>query len=193
MKVETRLPYLKPSELTLDQKAFYDLHLQAMQPMPYVWMMEDGELNGPSNLLLHEVEIGNMLFPLNRAIIGNSIKAVGGVVHEVAILVVVSAAKAQYGMYAHVKLAQKFGLTDDKITTITAGLRPADLTKEEGAAYDLAYSLCQSGVVSGMVYDNAVTCFGKKGYAALVFAIGMFKMIGTFLSAYNEPVPEYRA
>ena len=186
MKVETRLPYLKPDELTPEQKEFYDLHMEAMQPMPYVWIMEDGELNGPSNLLIHEVEIGNMLFPLNRAIIRKSIEAVGGDVHEVAILVTVTAAKAAYGTYAHVKLAQKFGLSDDKIATITAGLRPANLTKEEGAAYDLAYSLCQAGVVSGMVYENAVECFGTKGYAALVFAVGMFKMIGTFLSAYNE-------
>ena len=141
MKVETRLPYLKPSELTPEQKEFYDLHLEAMQPMPYVWIMDDGELNGPSNLLIHEVEIGNMLFPLNRAIIRKSIDAVGGPIHELAILVTVSAAKAQYGVYAHVKLAQKFGLSDDKITTITAGIRPTNLTNEEGAAYDLAYSL----------------------------------------------------
>lgn len=193
MDVETRLPYLKPTELSPEQSAFYDVHLESMKAMPYIWMLENGELNGPSNLLIHEVEIGNMLFPLNRAIIANSRKAVGGNVHELAVLVTVSAAQAHYGMYAHTKLAQEAGLGDDKIATITAGLRPDNLTKEEGAAYDLAYSLCQSGAMSGMVYDNAVACFGNKGCAALVLAVGMFKMIGTILNAYNEPVPNYRS
>ena len=193
MNVETRLPYLKPTELDSKQKAFYDLHLESMKTMPYVWMLENGELNGPSNLLLHEADIGNMLFPLNRAIIANSVRSAGVIAHEIAVLVTVSAAKAQYGMYAHAKLAQAAGLSDDKITTITAGLRPNNLTREEEAAYDLAYSLCLSGAISGMVYDKAIACFGGKGCAALVLAVGMFKMIGTILNAYNEPVPEYRA
>jgi 4-carboxymuconolactone decarboxylase len=193
MSVEIRLPYLNPTELSPEQSAFYDLHLESMKTMPYIWTLPNGALNGPSNLLIHDVEVGNMLFPLNRAIIANSIKDVGRIVHEVAVLVTVSAAKAHYGMYAHTKLAQEAGLSDDKITTITAGLRPDNLTKEEGAAYDLAYSLCQSGAISGMVYDNAVTCFGNKGCAALVLAVGMFKMIGTILNAYNEPVPDYRS
>lgn len=193
MNSETRLPYLKPTELSQKQKTFYDMHLESMKTMPYIWMLENGELNGPSNLLIHEVEIGNMLFPLNRAIVADSIKAVGHIIHEVAVLVTVSAAKAHYGIYAHTKLAQEAGLSDAKISTITAGLRPDNLTKEEAAAYDLAYSLCQSGSIAGMVYDNAVIHFGNKGCAALVLAVGMFKMIGTILNAYNEPVPDYRS
>ena len=35
---ECRLPYLSPETLTPEQKAFYDANVQAMQPMPYVWM-----------------------------------------------------------------------------------------------------------------------------------------------------------
>jgi 4-carboxymuconolactone decarboxylase len=190
MKVEMRLPYLKPEEMNKEQKEFYDFHLESMKPMPYCWITEEGELNGPSNVMLHNEKIGNMLFPLNRAIIGNSIEMVGGEIHEIAILAVVASAKAQYGIYAHTKLAQKFGVSDDKIASITAGEKPVNLTEEEGIAYDLAVSLCQSGAISGIVYKRAVEAFGEKGVAALVFTIGMFKMIGTILNAYNEPVPE---
>ena len=190
MKVETRLPYIKPEEMNEEQRKFYDFHLEAMKPMPYRWITDDKELNGPSNVMLHNPKIGNMLFPLNRAIIGNSIESVGEKIHELVVLAVVASAKAQYGIYAHTKLAQKFGLPDDKIATITAGQRPSNLTKEEDIAYDLAISLCQSGAISGIVYNRAVEAFGEKGVAALVFTVGMFKMIGTILNAYNEPVPE---
>lgn len=192
MKIENRLPYLKPSDMNEEQKKLYDLMFNAMQTMNYTWLLENGEMNGPSNVMLHEVEIGSLLFPLNRAIISNSIKLVGGIIHELVILTIVSNAKAHYGMYAHIQLAKRFGLADDKIAAITAGQRPSNLTNEEAAAYDLAISLCQSGAISGIVYDRAVECFGQKGVAALVFAAGMFKLIGTILNAYNEPVPEYR-
>ena len=145
MNVEMRLPYLKPEQLDEEQKKFYDNNIEAMQPMPYVWLLEDGELNGPSNSLLHNAKIGNMLFPLNRAIIRESIEAVGGAIHELAILATVASAKAPYAIYAHTKLAQKFGLADDKIAAVTAGQRPPNLTTEEGIAYDLTISLLQPG------------------------------------------------
>ena len=189
---ECRLPYVDPNNMTPEQQAFYDAHLVSMQPMPYVWLTDNQELNGPSNLMLHEPEIGNMVFPLNRAMIKTSMDRVGPKAHEVAILVTVTSAKAQYGMYAHTKLAQKFGLTDDQIAAVMNGQKPADLTDKEAAAYDLATALCQVGPIPGAVYDKCVAVLGQEGVNALVFAIGMFKMIGTILNAFNEPVPEYR-
>lgn len=189
---ESRLPYIKPEEMTAEQKVFYDFHLEAMKTMPYVWITDEKELNGPSNLMIHEAEIGNMIFPLNRAIIAKSIERVGGAAHEVAILVTVTSAKAQYGMYAHTQIGKKFGLSEEKIATIMSGCKPNDLTDKEEAAYELASALCQVGAIAGAVYDKCVKVLGQDGVNALVFAIGMFKMIGTFLNAYNEPVPEYR-
>lgn len=190
--VESRLPYIKPEDMNEEQRKFYDFHLEAMKPMPYSWITGQGELNGPSNLMLHEPEIGNMLFPLNRAIIGKSIRLLGGAVHEVAILATVAAANAQYGMYAHTRLARKFGLEEEKITAILAGRPHPAFTNEETAAYDMAIALCKPGPVAGAVYDNAVAVLGQDGVNILTFVIGMFKMIGTILNVYNEPVPEYR-
>lgn len=191
---EMRLPYIDPNgELTEEQKKFYDLNLYHMETMPYIWLTENKELNGPSNMMLHEAEIGNMFFPLNRKIIKNSIEAVGGAAHEIAILITVTSAKAQYGMYAHTMLARKFGLSDSKINAIMAGVKPSDLTEVESAVYDLANALCnQVGAVAGSVYDNAVKVLGQKGVNAICFAVGNFKMVGTILNTYNEPVPEYR-
>ena len=63
---EGRLPYIRPENLTPKQKEFYDFHVKAFETMPYVWMTENKELNGPSNLLMHEAAIGNQFIPLNR-------------------------------------------------------------------------------------------------------------------------------
>jgi len=190
--VEARLPYLDPETLNEEQKKFYDANIEAMQPMPYLWLTEKNELNGPSNPMLYEPEIGNMLFPLNRAIIRTSIERNGGKAHEVAILLTVSGAKAHYGMYAHTQLAKKFGLTDDQIAAVINWQKPADLDEKESAAFDLAYALNQVGAVPGAVYDRSVKVLGQEGLNGIVYAVGMFKLIGTILNAYNEPVPEYR-
>lgn len=189
---EARLPYLKPEEMTEKQKEFYDIHIKAFQDMPYVWLTENNELNGPSNLLTHEVDLGFEFLPLNRDIIKTSIARNGGAAHEIAILVTVSGAKAHYGMYAHTMLAQRFGVSDEQIAQIMAGIKPTDLGEKESAAYDLAVALNGVGAIAGSVYDRSVAVLGQGGFNALVMAVGMFKMVGTILNAFNEPVPEYR-
>ena len=189
---EARLPYIKPEDMTPEQKEFYDIHLKAFETMPYVWLTDEKELNGPSNVMVHEVETGFKFIPLNRAIIAQSIERNGGKAHEVAILLTVSGAKAHYGMYAHTQLAKKFGLTDEQIAAIMNGEKPADLDAKEAAAFDLAKALNQVGAIPGAVYDHCVKALGQDGFNAIVFAVGMFKMVGTILNAYNEPVPEYR-
>ena len=117
---EARLPYMKPEEMNEKQREFYNIHLKAFQTMPYVWLTKDGELNGPSNVLCHEVDLGMEFLPLNRDIIATDIQRNGGAAHEIAILVTVTAAKGQYGMYAHTMLARRFGVTDRQIAEIMA-------------------------------------------------------------------------
>lgn len=191
-QTEARLPYVKPEEMTEKQKEFYQIHLKAFEDMPYVWLTENKELNGPSNLLCHEVNLGMEFIPLNRDIIATDIKRNGGAAHEIAVLITVTAAKGQYGMYAHTMLAKRFGLTDTQISSIMAGVKPSGLGEKESAAYDLALALNGIGAIPGAVYDRSIKILGQEGVNALVLAVGMFKMVGTILNAFNEPVPEYR-
>lgn len=189
---EGRLPYIKYDDTNEKQKEFYDFHVKAFETMPYVWETENRELNGPSNLFIHETDIGFQFISLNREIIAQDIKRNGGKAHEIAVLVTVTAAKAHYGMYAHTMLGEKFGLSKAQITSIMSGQKPADLDEKESAAYDLAYALNQVGAIPGAVYDRCLEILGQEGLNAVVLAVGMFKLVGTVLNAYNEPVPEYR-
>ena len=189
---EGRLPYLKPGDMNEKQKEFYDIHLKAFENMPYVWMTENKELNGPSNLFCHEVDLGMEFLPLNRDVIRADVERNGGAAHEIAVLVTVSKAKAQYGMYVHTILARQYGVTDKQIVEIMNGTKPSDLGEKEAAAYDLAVALNRVGAIPGAVYDHCVGVLGQEGFNALVLAVGMFKLVGTVLNAFNEPVPEYR-
>jgi len=49
-------------------------------------------------------------------------------VREVAILVTGAHFRSAYELYAHVIVAEKRGLPDDKLATIVAGQRPANLS-----------------------------------------------------------------
>ncbi len=57
---------------------------------------------------------------------------------EVAILVTGAKFHSAYEIYAHMAVGELRGLSDEKISTIVAGQRPADLTREEAIAYDVA-------------------------------------------------------
>jgi 4-carboxymuconolactone decarboxylase len=57
-------------------------------------------------------------------------------VREVAILVTGAKFRAAYEIYAHVLIAERRGLSDDKIATIVAGQRPPDLARDEAIAFD---------------------------------------------------------
>ena len=46
---------------------------------------------------------------------------------------------------AHVIAAERNGLPNEKLATILAGQRPADLTSDEGVAYDVASALPRHG------------------------------------------------
>lgn len=190
---ECRLAYVKLEEMNEKQKEFYNIHLKAFQTMPYVWLTEEKELNGPSNLLCHEIDLGMEFLPLNRDIIATDVERNGWAAHEIAILVTVTAAKGQYGMYAHTMLAKQNGkLSEEQIASIMAGQKPSGIGEKESAAYDLAVALNQVGAIPGAVYNHCVKVLGQDGFNAIVFAVGMFKMVGTILNAFNEPVPEYR-
>lgn len=190
---EARLPYIKPEDMNERQKEFYDIHVKAFQTMPYVWITEGGELNGPSNVLCHEIELGFEFLPLNRDIIKTNVERNGWDAHETSILVTVTAAKAQYGMYAHTMLGKQNGkLTDEQVAAIMCGRKPEGLSEKASAAFDLATALNGVGPIPGSVYDYAVKVLGQDGFNSVVLAVGMFKMVGTILNAYNEPVPEYR-
>lgn len=90
-------------------------------------------------------------------------------------------------------LAERRGLSDDKLATIVAGQRPSDLTREEAITYDVASALVGHGVLPELTYRQAVQSFGGHGAAELIYLVGLYCLVSVTLNGFDVPVPEPEA
>jgi hypothetical protein len=185
-----RLPYLKRSDMNGEQKSFYDDVCRNMgsPDLPHVWMLEDGEINGPFTSMLHYPDLGVPLYRLQLRIIKQNI--IPKDVMELFILTIVSAQGAMYGIYAHELLGECAGLSKDVISAVKQGGKPCLLHPAHIIAYRLAKALNIPGAVPDEIWQEAESAFGADGYNILVNTAAFFKYIGTLMNAYDEPVPE---
>ena len=98
--------------------------------------------------------------------------------------------RSGYELYAHVLVAEQRGRSDEKLATIVAGQRPADLTRQESVAYDFASALVKGGVLPELTYKAAVEQFGVHGAAELSYLIGVYCMVSLTLNTFDVPVPD---
>jgi 4-carboxymuconolactone decarboxylase len=185
----SRLPLLPPPDLSDDQKELYDDILKAIRPRfhGFATQRDDGALIGPFNAMLHFPMFGAPAWAFNKALIENS--ELPKAVHQLVILVTGARFGARYEIHAHEIMAEAAGLSAAKIATIVAGERPADLSREEAAAYDLAAALNRGAHLPGGIFRAGRELFGERGLAEIVFLVGCFCMISVVLNAYDVTVP----
>ena len=147
-----RLPLVAPSNLGPEQRELYDDMRKGIESnfKGFEAFSSDGALIGPWNPWLHYPKFGGPIWELVKVL--STSPTLPRPVREVAILVTGTHFHSGYELYAHVLIAEARGLPDSKIATIVAGQRPADLTREEVVAYDVA-----SALVSGSVLLNSST------------------------------------
>ena len=185
-----RLPLIPPDQLTSEQRTLYDDMRDGIVAnfKGFATVRDDGALMGPWNPWLHEPGFGKPVRDLTKAL---SVKpSFPPAVREVAILVTGAHFRSAYELYAHVIAAENRGLSDEKLATIVAGQRPADLTREEAVAYDVASTLVGGGVLAELTYRAAVATFGTHGAAELMQLVGLYCMVSVTLNAFDVPVPE---
>jgi len=85
------------------------------------------------------------------------------------------------------------GFSEERIATISAGQRPADLTREEAVAFDIASALVSGGVLPEPTYQQAVRLFGDDSTAELMYLIGFYCLVSVCLNGFDVPVPERNA
>jgi 4-carboxymuconolactone decarboxylase len=188
-----RLPLIPPSELDGTQRPLYDDMRAGIEKSfrGFAAIAADGSLMGPWNPWLHEPGIGTPIWELTKAL--SERPTLPRPVREVAILVTGAKFRAAYEIYAHVIVAEQRGLADDKLATIVAGQRPADLTRGEAIAYDVASALVNGGVLPELSYRQAVQAFGPRGAAELCYLVGLYCLVSVTLNAFDVLVPEHGA
>src|SRR4030081_3913379 len=73
-------------------------------------------------------------------------------VRQIAILVVGARFDAAYELYAHIAVAEWEGMKPERLAALVAGLKPADLTKDENVAFDVSYKLVRGGILPEPLY-----------------------------------------
>ena len=97
--------------------------------------------------------------------------------------------KARYQIFGHEQLAADAGVSLQKIATLAAGQRLADLTAEKSVAFDAAYALNQSGPIAESTYRAGEAMFGWEGMAEIIYLVGTFHLIAIMLNGYDVSVP----
>ena len=185
-----RLPPIPPADLTPEQKALYDRNREQIAGgfTAFTTMRDDGALLGPWGVFLHEPKVGQAHYDQIAAV--TAMKRLSEAAKQIAILVIGARYRAAYELYAHAATAVAGGMDAAKIATIAAGERPADLTAEEAAAYDVASALGAGGVLPGATYQAALALFGQGGLNELVLWIGMYAQVSITLNAFDVPSEE---
>jgi 4-carboxymuconolactone decarboxylase len=185
-----RLSIIAPDELSDEQK-----HLAvdmkegiAKSFQGFVNIRGDGALLGPWNPWLHEPKFGKPVWELTKSMASNP--SLPARIREIAILVTGAHFKAAYELYAHGIVAERRGLSDEKLAAIVAGQRPVDLTREEATAYDFAAALVSGGVLPELTYRAAVEQFGEHGAVELSYLIGLYCMVSVTLNTFDVAVPD---
>lgn len=185
-----RVKPIPPEELSAAQRPVYDDMKAGITKgfTGFKAIREDGALIGPWNPWLHAGPTGTAIWELTKALSSQS--KLPEPIRQIAILVTGAKFRAGYEIYAHVLVAKQDGLTQAKLGTIVAGQRPADLTPEEGVAYDVSAALTAGGVLPETTYQAARAAFGQDGAAELIYLVGLYCLVSVTLNGFDVQVPE---
>jgi 4-carboxymuconolactone decarboxylase len=185
-----RLTPIPPAELSPEQRVLYNDMKEGIETnfKGFTAIRSDGALIGPWTAWLNEPKFGEASWHLVRALADKPVLPRN--VREVAILVTGAHFKSAYELYAHVLVGELRGLSDEKISTIIAGQRPVDLTREEAVAYDFASALISGGTLPELTYRTALQLFTPHGAAELSYLVGLYALVSITLNTFDIPVPE---
>lgn len=185
-----RLPLISPSELTPEQKPLYEDMRKGIASNFNAFKVEreDGALMGPWNPWLHEPRIGKAIWDLTLAMTAEA--SLPDSIRQIAILVVGAHFDAAYEIYAHIAVAEREGMSPERLATLVSDLKPVDLSPGESVAYDFSYALVRGGVLPEPIYRLAVSTFGQHGTNELIYLVGLYSLVSTTLNGFNVPVPE---
>ncbi len=185
-----RLPLIPPADLSPGQKPLYDDMKQGIASnfSDFKVLSDDGALMGPWNPWLHEPVIGKAVWDLTKAMSMQATLPDGP--RQIAILVTGAHFDAAYEIYAHIAVAEREGMSDRRLSELSANIKPADLNDKESIAYDVAFALVNGGTLPEPCYALAVRTFGQHGASELIYLVGLYCMVAMTLNGFNVPVPE---
>ena len=112
----------RPGDLSSGQKHLYEDMKKGIASNfnAFKVLRDDGALMGPWNPWLHEPGIGKAIWDLTLAMTANA--SLPDNIRQIVILVVGARFDAAYEIYAHIAVAEREGMTEDRLATLVANI-----------------------------------------------------------------------
>ncbi len=147
----------------------------------------DAAVGGPFVPLLRSPEVMTRARAMGDYLRYNS--ALPPRLSEFVILLTASHWAQQYEWAAHHDIALQAGVSPDSATAIAEGRRPARMTEDEEALYDLCLELQRTHVVTDATYAKALARFGERGVVDTVGIVGYYTFLAMQLNTARTPAP----
>jgi 4-carboxymuconolactone decarboxylase len=177
-----RLPPLKESDLTAEQKKAWDEITKTFGVPP----------GGPFMVFVHRAGVGEGAALMYKEY--NGPKQWGWDDPEqrlpnLAIIMVAQHWGANLEWCAHAKSAIKSGVSPEVVEAIRVGKKPTFTREDERVVYDTVQQLLVGAKMSRSTYDKAVAVLGTEPLVGIVTEVGFYSMIAISLVAFDNTVP----
>ena len=185
----SRLPGLRPEELSDDQRRVYDSIAGGDRARDASFRLteDDGSLVGPFSTLLLSPVVGDALQSVGAAIRFGC--GLSSLVREVAILSVAAHRRSPFEWWAHEPIGRRAGLDDDQIAALHAGETPAFDDDAADATYAFCRALIAGGRPDDASYEAAREALGLDGVMELVTLVGYYTLLAQLMETFDVGVP----
>ena len=185
-----RIDLVPEVEVIPAQRALYDAFAKRIRTnyRAFKTMRDDGALLGPWSVWLQVPKTGEAIRQFIEAV--EAMPGLSKIAVQAVILVTGAHFNAAYEIYAHGAVGAQVGLSDNQISTLSAGEIPADLDAESTLAAQVASRLVKGGVLPGPLFKRAVSGLGLDGFNHVVFLVGQYCLVSMTLNAFDIPAEE---
>ncbi|HUB97568.1 MAG TPA: carboxymuconolactone decarboxylase family protein [Stellaceae bacterium] len=175
---EPRFPELKPEQYDAAQKRLADELTRGPR----------GSVHGPYVPLIYSPALADRMRHL-----GDFIRFEGVLppkLKEIVIFTVARHWSVEFMFAIHRASAAKLGVTAAQIDALARGARPAGLSAQEQAAYEMTLELLRTARVGDAAYEAASRHFDRGGIVELVNFVGYYTTLAMILNTARMPLPE---
>jgi 4-carboxymuconolactone decarboxylase len=138
------------------------------------------------NLFLRSPEAGELFFAMGERV--RSHMSVPDKLKEMALAITARYWAAQQEWTAHSRAAVQAGLSEEKAQAIAEGRRPAGMSADEEAVYNLLTELFKTKQVSDANFAAAKNLFGERGVVDLLVSSAYYQVVSMFMNVDRLPL-----
>ena len=172
-----RMPQLKLEDTSGEQKALAEQMIKQTR----------SGLTGPFNPMLRSPEMSKPLMDLYLYFRYKT--AIPRSLVEIAILTTGREWNAGFEWFMHYPIAKTEGLSDDFLTQLRDGKRPAPMKADEAVVYDFTTELLRTHGVTDATYQKALALFGEKNVVDLTSLIATYSAYAALINVNKLPLP----